>query len=348
MDDTLKRKLAALADSPVLWDCPLRDYTSFAIGGPATALITVEGLAELQRLLAFLGEQKIPWRMIGRGTNLLVRDAGFDGVVLILGKGFAKIIVTDEAVPEAGDGVVVQAGAGCSLARLVNWCGEKGFTGLEFAAGIPGTIGGAVVMNAGAWGGEIAGVLASVTVVTPTGAIRTLPRAELDFGYRVWHDYLVPYGSVSYFSHKEMNCERHLSSSSGWSRSPAGAQASGDGAGRVIVVGVELSLAVGDGERIRNLCQSYREQRRMKQPKKEPNAGSFFKNPQGDAAGRLIEASGLKGMKVGGAMVSPVHANFLVNCGGATASDVVELMKKVQATVQSNSGVLLEPEVHFL
>ena len=337
MDDTLKRKLAALADSPVLWDCPLREYTSFAIGGPATALITVEELAELQRLLAFLGEQKLPWRMIGKGTNLLVSDAGFDGVILILGKGFARIsqlrtelnsvpqrarIVTDDAVAEAGEGIIVQAGAGCSLARLVNWCGDQGFTGLEFAAGIPGTIGGAVIMNAGAWGGEIAGVLASVTVVTPTGEIRTLPRAELDFGYRVWHDYL--------------------------SQSQTGAETIGDGAVRPIVVGVELSLAVGNTERVRNLCQSYRKQRRMKQPKQEPNAGSFFKNPEGDAAGRLIEASGLKGMKVGSAMVSPVHANFLVNCGGATAADVVELMKKVQATVQSNSGVLLEPEVHFL
>jgi UDP-N-acetylmuramate dehydrogenase len=322
VDGTVKKKLAALADSPVLWDCPLREYTSFAIGGPATALITVEGLAELQRLLAFLGEQKIAWRMIGKGTNLLVSDAGFDGVILTLGKGFAKIIVIDEAVPGAGNGIVVQAGAGCSLARLVNWCGEQGFSGLEFAAGIPGTIGGAVIMNAGAWGDDIAGVLASVTVVTPMGEIRTLPRAELDFGYRIWHDYL--------------------------SQLQRGPKTPGDGAVRLIVVGVELSLAVGDGEQIRNLCQSYREQRRMKQPKQDPSAGSFFKNPEGDAAGRLIEASGLKGMKVGGAMVSPVHANFLVNCGGATAADVLELMKKVQATVQSNSGVLLEPEVHFL
>ena len=337
MDDGLKRRLAALAESPVLWDCPLREYTSFAIGGPATALITVEGLAELQRLLAFVREQKIAWRMIGRGTNLLVSDAGFDGVIFILGKGFARIsqlrtepnsvqqgtkLVIDEAGSEAGEGIIVQAGAGCSLARLVNWCGDQGLTGLEFAAGIPGTIGGAVIMNAGAWGGEIAGVLASVTVVTPTGEVRTLPRAELDFGYRIWHDYL-----------------RQLQT---------GAETPGHGAVRPIVVGVELSLAAGDGEQIRNLCQSYREQRRMKQPKQEPSAGSFFKNPEGDAAGRLIEASGLKGMKVGGAMVSPVHANFLVNCGGATAADVVELMKKVQETVQRDSGILLEPEVHFL
>jgi UDP-N-acetylmuramate dehydrogenase len=197
----------------------------------------------------------------------------------------------------------------------VGWCGDQGFTGLEFAAGIPGTVGGGVIMNAGAWGGEMGDVLASVTVVTPAGEILVLPRTELDFGYRIWHNSF----------HEKMSGE----------------------SGRV-AVGVKLHLAAGDPERIRGLCRYYREKRRMKQPGKEPNAGSFFKNPPGDAAGRLIEASGLKGMKVGGAMVSPVHANFLVNCGGATADDVLELMKKVQATVQSNSGVLLEPEVHFL
>jgi len=311
VDGTLKKKLAALADSPVLWDCPLRDYTSFAIGGPATALITVEGLAELQRLLVFLGEQKIAWRMIGKGTNLLVSDAGFAGVILILGKGFATI----EPVSESVDGIVVHAGAGVSLARLVGWCGDQGFTGLEFAAGIPGTVGGAVIMNAGAWGREMADILKSVTVVTPAGEILVLPRTELDFGYRIWHN--------SFHENRSGKLSR-------------------------VVAGVELHLTAGDPEQIRDLCRSYREKRRMKQPGKEPNAGSFFKNPQGDAAGRLIEASGLKGMKVGGAMVSPVHANFLVNCGGATAADVVALMKKVQATVQRDSGILLEPEVHFL
>lgn len=311
MDDDLKRKLAALVDGPVLWDCPLREYTSFAIGGPAAALVMVETPVELQRLLVFLGEQKIAWRIIGKGTNLLVSDSGFDGVILILGKGFATI----ELVSESVDRMVVHAGAGVSLARLVGWCGDQGCAGLEFTAGIPGTVGGAVMMNAGAWGREMADVLASVTVVTPAGEILVLPRTELDFGYRIWHN------SVQ--------------------------EKMGGGLGPV-VAGVALHLAAGDPERIRGLCRSYREKRRIRQPGKEPNAGSFFKNPQGAAAGRLIEASGLKGMKVGGAMVSPVHANFLVNCGGATAADVVALMKKVQTAVHRDSGILLEPEVHFL
>jgi UDP-N-acetylmuramate dehydrogenase len=336
MNGELRRVLASLTGSPVLWDCPLREYTSFAIGGPAMALVTVEKLAELQRVLVFLEEQKIPWRMIGRGTNLLVNDRGFAGVILILGKGFGAIgevgtrfdpeppapenVGTDSPPPVGGP--VLRVGAGCSLARLVGWCTDRGLTGLEFAAGIPGTVGGAVIMNAGAWGREMAGVLVSVTVITAAAEIRTLPRAELDFGYRIWHDYAQGLPGL------------------GESRQ--------DGGARPVVVGVELQLTSGDQGQIRSLCQSYREKRRAKQPAGECSAGSFFKNPQGDAAGRLIEASGLKGVRVGGAMVSPVHANFLVNKGGASAEDVITLMKKVQAAVWKDTGILLEPEVHFL
>ncbi len=308
MDAVLKQALAALASSPVLWDCLLCDYTSFAIGGPATALIVVEELAELQRLLLFLGEHEIQWRIIGRGTNLLVSDAGFDGVILLLGKGFGAIVRGDAVRSE---GVVIQAGAACSLARLGGWCVDQGISGLEFVAGIPGTIGGAVIMNAGAWGRELAEVIVSVTVVTSSGQVCTLSRSELQFGYRIWHD--------------------HEHAAEEW-----------------VLIGVELQGVVADQDQIRSLCQSYHQKRQIKQPKGVPNAGSFFKNPQGDAAGRLIEASGLKGLRVGGAMVSPVHANFLVNSGGATAANVLELMEKVRVKVQADSGIVLEPEVHFL
>jgi UDP-N-acetylmuramate dehydrogenase len=308
MDGALKKTLASLASSPVLWDCPLRDYTSFAIGGPAAALITIQNLVELQRLLFFFGEHEIPWRIIGRGTNLLVSDAGFDGVILLLGKGLGIILRGDAAL---NDRVVIQAGAACSLARLVGWCGDQGLSGLEFAAGIPGTIGGAVIMNAGAWGCDLAEVLVSVTFVTASGQICTVPRAELEFGYRVWHDHY----------HAEE---------------------------KLVVVGVELQCVVADQEEIRNLCRLYHARRQEKQPKGTPSAGSFFKNPEGAAAGRLIEASGLKGYRVGGAMVSPVHANFLVNSGGATSANVYELMEHVRAKVQEDSGIVLEPEIHFL
>jgi UDP-N-acetylmuramate dehydrogenase len=316
MDEGLKKRLTALAVSPVSWDCPLRDYTSFCIGGPAAALITVQDLAELQGLLVFFVEHRIKWRIIGRGTNLLVSDAGFDGVILLLGKGLGTLCRISAG---KNGGSVVQAGAGCSLARLVSWCVDQGLSGLEFVAGIPGTIGGAVIMNAGAWGHELSEVLTSVTVVTPSGQICTLPRAELDFGYRIWHD---PYRSQG---------AREDGAEAEW-----------------VVVAVELQCMAADQEQIRTLCQSYRQKRQEKQPRGEPNAGSFFKNPDGDAAGRLIEVSGLKGLRVGGAMVSPVHANFLVNSGGATAADVLGLMEKVRVKVQEDSGILLEPEVHLL
>ena len=312
MDAVLKQALASLVSSPVLWDCPLRDYTSFAIGGPATALIVVEELAKLQRLLIFFGEHKIQWRIIGRGTNLLVSDAGFAGVILLLGKGFGAIVRGDAVTSE---GVVIQAGAACSLARLGGWCVDQGLSGLEFVTGIPGTIGGAVIMNAGAWGRELANVIVSVTVVTSSGQVHILPRSELKFGYRIWHDHEHAKDGV---------------------------------AATQVLIGVELQGVVAGQEQIRSLCQSYHQKRQIKQPKGVPNAGSFFKNPQGDAAGRLIEASGLKGLRVGGAMVSPVHANFLVNSGGATAANVLELMEKVRVKVQADSGIVLEPEVHFL
>jgi UDP-N-acetylmuramate dehydrogenase len=311
MDAVLKQTLASLASSPVHWDCPMRDYTSFAIGGPATALIVVEELAELQRLLVFFGEHKIQWRIIGKGTNLLVSDAGFAGVILLLGKGFGALRRIRHDNTAKNDDVVIQAGAACSLARFGGWCADQGISGFEFVAGIPGTIGGAVIMNAGAWGRELADVIVSVTVVTSSRQVRTLSRSELEFGYRIWHDY------------------EHAAEE--W-----------------VLIGVELQGVVADQEQIRGLCQSYHQRRQIKQPKGMPNAGSFFKNPPGDAAGRLIEVSGLKGLRVGGAMVSPVHANFLVNSGGATAANVLELMEKVRLKVQADSGIVLEPEVHFL
>jgi UDP-N-acetylmuramate dehydrogenase len=311
MDAALKQVLASLTSSPVLWDCPLCDYTSFAIGGPATALIVVEELAELQRLLLFLGEHKIPWRIIGRGTNLLVSDGGFAGIILLLGKGFGACNRTLSGSTEKNAGVVIKVGAACSLTRLSGWCIDQGISGLEFVTGIPGTVGGAVIMNAGAWGHELADVIASVTVITSSGQVSTLSRPELKFGYRKWHD------------HEQAEDER-------------------------VLIEVELQGVKADREQIRSLCQSYHQKRQIKQPKGVPSAGSFFKNPPGDAAGRLIEASGLKGLKVGGAMVSPVHANFLVNSGGATAANVLELMEMVQVKVQADSGIMLEPEVHFL
>jgi UDP-N-acetylmuramate dehydrogenase len=314
MEEGVKAGLQGLVKRAIFWDCPLRDYTSFAIGGPAAALALVDTVSELQAVLLFLRAARIPWRVIGKGTNLLVSDAGYDGVILLLDKGFAGIARQCET--QADDSVVIlRVGAACSLARLVGWCTEHSLTGLEFAVGIPGTVGGAVVMNAGAWGSELAAVLHSLSFIDAGGRIQTRLRSELHFGYRIWHDYQ----------------QAHKGGEEEWA-----------------LFEVELKCGRGEQEQIRARCQQYHQQRQAKQPREGGNAGSFFKNPAGEAAGRLIEASGLKGAQVGGARVSPVHANFIVNCGGATAAQVLELMARIQGKVLAESGVSLEPEVHFL
>ena len=307
MKNSQKTKLAQLVSEPIKWDCPLARYTSFAIGGPAAALCTAGNRSELQKVVEFALENSIPWRVIGRGTNLLVDDSGFPGIIILLGQGFQHI----SSLQQNGSGkYLVTAGSGCSLARLSIHCMEQGLTGLEFAGGIPGTVGGAVVMNAGAWGHQMADILTRVELVTATGE-RWLHRHEIEFGYRSWHGF-------SEFSDK-------------W-----------------VITGVELELCSGAPETIRAKSRQYQDKRRQSQPKGRPNAGSFFKNPKDDSAGRLIEASGFKGMRLGGAMVSEAHANFLVNDNGATTADVLALMELVQEKVKRDSGVKLEPEVHFI
>jgi UDP-N-acetylmuramate dehydrogenase len=306
MNRVQKEQLSGLISQPVQWQCRLDRYTSFAIGGPAEALVQVDRRQELQGLLAFLVEENIPWRVIGRGTNLLVRDEGFAGVILVLGDEFK--IVKKEA--KDAKTVIVQVGAGYGLAKLVFNCMEWGLTGVEFGCGIPGTLGGAVVMNAGAWGGEMSSIVESVRLITNRGEER-LDSRMLDFSYRCWS------GFAAY-------------------------------RGRAVVSEVELKLKHGDADQIRQYCSELQSRRKKTQLCVYPNAGSFFKNPVNDSAGRLIDASGLKGLTVGGAMISEHHGNFLVNKGGATANDVLSLMKKVQAKVKIDSGVSLEPEVHFL
>ena len=185
MDVSLKDALSRLTVNPIQWDCPLSAYTSFAIGGPAEALITAEESRELQALLSFFRENGLKWRVIGKGTNLIVPDSGFDGVIVLLGDGFKGIRLGENQNESL---VSVRAGSGCGLTTLTNWCMEKGFSGLEFAYGIPGTVGGAVVMNAGAWGDELADVLTSVTVLTAAGP-RHIARQQMDFSYRCWRDH---------------------------------------------------------------------------------------------------------------------------------------------------------------
>lgn len=306
--DNLKDGLADIAENDVRFDCPLAPYTSFGIGGPADALLVVESVEELKKLLLFFAENELAWCFIGKGNNLLVSDAGFSGVVLMFGKGLSEIKILSEPDSEV---IQIRVGAGCSLAKLMNWCSDKGYSGLEFTAGIPGSLGGAVVMNAGAFGEEMANVIAGVGVISSSTGVESLSREQLDFSYRLWAN-------------------------------------QGLADKKRIVLSVDLDLDSEDHEKIKVRCRENLRKRKETQPKLQKNAGSFFKNPEGDYAGRLIEASGLKGRCYGGAMVSPVHANFLVNAGNATANDVQQLMELVTMQVKKDSGVQLFPEVHFL
>ena len=302
MDERLRQRLTEILERPVKWDCPLCDYTSFRIGGPADAVVSTGNLQELQDLLAALASSGVEWRVIGRGTNLLADDSGYRGVAILLDGKFKEIEIVE------GETVSITAGAGLSLSRLSALCIDKGFAGLEFSAGIPGTVGGAVAMNAGAWGGEIGDVIVSVNTLSSAG-LESLSKDKLSFGYR---------------------------------------KTEGIDYGISVVTSAEFNLKAGDAEEIKRICRRHRKSRDEKQPKGFANAGSVFKNPKGDSAGRLIEACGLKGKRIGGALVSEKHANFIVNCGDASAADVLHLIEYVRKKVQQDSGVLLEPEVHVL
>lgn len=287
----------------VLWNQDMAKFTSYGVGGCAEAIIWPASVRELSLLLKGIRRLNIPWRLVGGGSNILVADEGLKGITLIFGKRFATIEVVGEK-----DGLVdVRVEAGCSLARLVNWCAEQGLSGLEFAAGIPGSVGGALVMNAGAWGGDISQVIRSITVMDEYGECCDKEAGQLHYGYRSW----------------------------------------GEDAGLIAVAGV-FGLQRGDKAAIKEKCRKV-VAARMKQQPQEASCGSFFKNPpQGRSAGELIELAGLKGKRLGGAMVSEKHGNFLINTGSATAHDLIRLMHLVQSTVNEKFGVLLEPEVRLL
>jgi UDP-N-acetylmuramate dehydrogenase len=304
MKEVLQKELSSLVSLPVLWECSLKDYTSFCIGGPAEALVQINTLEELKQLLRFLQKNRMSWRIIGRGTNLLISDEGFAGVIVVLSgelQGFD--------LEEKDDMIYVEAGAGLGLTKLSSVCADRGFSGLEFAMGIPGTVGGAVVMNAGAWGKCMADVIVRVSVMTNEGE-KIFRESDLKFAYRRW---------LNLSDEKEC-----------------------------IVTSAKIRLIRKDVDETRKRCHQNRERRKAAQPVGAPNAGSIFKNPPGESAGRLIEASGLKGMAFGGAEVSVKHANFIVNTGGATAKDVHSLIDFIQKKVRLDSGIFLETEVHSL
>ncbi len=296
-------ELARIWDGAIHWHCPMARFSTFKVGGPAEAVLIAESRAGLVRTIRWLNEKDIPWQVIGRGSNILVPDQGLTGAVIILSGELAVVA----AEPGDREQAIIRAGAGASLARLVQEASDSGLRGLEFLAGIPGSVGGALVMNAGAWGHEIGTLVQSLTFLDQNGAQQTRTRPGLNFSYRQWDD-------------RE---------------------------GKV-VLGCDLALQPGSRERIMARCREYLGQRRAKQPCHQASAGSFFKNPAGDAAGRLIEAAGLKGYAIGGAMVSREHANFIVNTGSATAGEILALMQEIRARVMDRFGIILEPEVRIL
>ena len=289
---------AYLPDLKYIHDEPLARHTSFRIGGPATRMAFPTSGEQIVLLTGFAQECGVTPFLLGNGTNLLVADEGLDTLVIQTGEGLNRIAL---------DGGIITADAGVSLATLAVFAWKNGLKGLAFAHGIPGTLGGGIVMNAGAYGGELKDVVTEVTALYPDG-VKVLTPAQLDFSYR-----------HSVFS-----------------------------AGEGIVLGAKLKLETGDKDAIKAEMDELMARRKASQPLELPSAGSTFKRPAGYFAGTLIEGCGLKGCRVGGAEVSPKHAGFVVNVGGATCADVLALIEKVRKTVYDAHGVMLEPEVKII
>lgn len=298
--------IAALTAVPGLrpWRrAPLAPFTTIGVGGKTDLLLTAAGPEAVAEAVAVLEDAGAPWRVLGGGSNLIPADSGYRGVVLKLDEDFHYV---ETPVSLGGRAAQVVAGAALPLSRLAVHAADLGLSGLEFSCGIPGSVGGGVVMNAGAHGRSLADVVEAVHVVTADGS-GWVDGARLDWGYRTW----------------------------GLPES-------------VVVTSVALRLTPGDRREILEHHRVLLAGRRRSQPRGARTFGSAFKNPEGDYAGRLLESCGLKGVRRGGAQVSPVHANFITNLGDATAADVLGLMTMMRGTVGERAGVLLEPEVHLL
>ena len=299
MPQTFAQSLASLVGTEnVLENEPMSRHTSFEIGGPAAYFVRPRSVAEVSGTIRLCAEAGVPWRVIGCGSDLLVADAGVAGVVIEIRDNLSAIKV---------EGTTVIAGAGATNAAVAEAACAAGLSGYEFASGIPGTVGGAAIMNAGAYDGEFAQVCMRVTCVTPEGAVVSVPAADADWSYR----------------HSMFDARGY------------------------VVVAAELSLAKADPSVIRARMEELAEKRAAKQPLDMPSAGSTFKRPEGHYAAALIDEAGLRGFAVGGTQVSTKHTRFVVNAGGATARDVEALIDEVRKRVLAHSGVELECEVRF-
>ncbi|WP_196591522.1 UDP-N-acetylmuramate dehydrogenase [Pectinatus frisingensis] len=299
IDDCITKLKSILPVDHILLQAPMSEQTTFKIGGPADCLIFPGSIEEIQQIIRLTKKYDVPCTIIGNGSNILVLDKGIRGIVLKFGRQMSYVRCTDD---------FMIAGCGALLADLSKFAASNLLTGFEFAVGIPGSIGGAIFMNAGAYGGEIKNVVTAVTAVTAEGKIVRYDEEQLGFGYR-----------QSIFQ-KNAN----------------------------VICEVEISLKKGEKSEILAAMVDYTQRRENKQPLELPSAGSTFKRPAGYYAGTLIDQTGLKGLKVGGAQISMKHAGFVVNTGNATAADVLNLIAEVQKRVYEKHGVRLYPEVRLI
>lgn len=297
-DLTLYHDLLALIPGRIRAGEPMKKHTSWRIGGPADVFVEPGNLRELQLVVSFAKDRGIPLTVIGAGSNLLVSDGGIRGIVVKIGNGMARVFTI-------GNEITVEAGA--KLAAVASTARDAGLGGFEFSTGIPGTVGGAVVMNAGANGSAVSALVKNVLILNFDGDFVNKSKEDMYFGYR------------KSILHSE----------------PA------------IIVEVTFTCYPRNKELIQKEMADYLARRKASQPLYYPNAGSVFKNPPGDSAGRLIEAAGLKGTRVKNAQISTLHANFIVNLGSATARDVLALIEHVREVVNSRFGVDLQPEIKF-
>lgn len=290
-----KKEAEGLIEGRVLFDAPMKKYTSIKVGGPADCLLFPKSIKELKRVILHARRKRIPVFILGRGTNLLVLDRGIRGWVVSLTQGMKRVRM---------DGEVLEAEAGCSLQQVVQYSIQKGLTGLEPFSGIPGTVGGGLAMNAGAWGMEMRDVIHSVTFMNEKGEVVERPRSRLRFSYR------------------------KLAVPRSW-----------------IILNGRFHLKKGRKEESLERVKSFLRMRKRAQPLDSPSAGSIFKNPKEGPAGKWIDESGLKGFRIGQAMVSKRHANFIINLGKASAEEVLRLIEWVERRVYEEKGISLEREV---
>jgi len=300
MNTRQKDELKKLVTRDIYFDEPLNKFTSFGVGGKAEVLIFPEEMAELKKIVSYLKQEKIACFILGKGTNVLIKDEGIKGAVISIIKSFRNIEVTEKEK----DCVTIDAQAGASLAELIKFCVQRGFSGLEFASGIPGSLGGGLAMNAGSFGGELGEIVERITLINGHGEMREMKKEKLSFSYR------------------ELRLPREA-----------------------IVLSVLLRLKKARGKKVSDLVKKLWAERKSKQPLGFKSGGSIFKNPEGFFAGKLIEGAGLKGFRIGDAMVSDRHANFIVNMGKARSKDIISLMEMIQKEVHQKNGIKLEPEI---